>query len=68
MSSGPITNPGIMLDPVQAVKVDALATGQRMMRDRIAVDLATFATSHPDPVVADELWAFINHVRKLMPS
>lgn len=63
----PITNPGIMLDPVQAVKVDALATGQRIMRDRIAVDLAQFATSHPDPVVADELWAFVNYVRGLMP-
>lgn len=63
----PITNPGIMLDPVQAVKVDALATGQRMMRDRIAVDLAQFATSHPSPVVSDELWAFVNYVRGLMP-
>lgn len=61
-------NPAIMLDPVRAVKVDALATGQRMMRDRIAVDLAQFATSHPDPVVADELWAFVNHVRRLLPQ
>ena len=64
----PITNPGIMLDPVQAVKVDALATGQRMMRDRIAVDFAQFASSHPDPVVADELWTFIHHIRGLMPQ
>ena len=63
----PITNPGIMLDPVQAVKVDALATGQRMMRDRIAVDIAQYATSHPDPVVGDELWAIVEHVRRLMP-
>lgn len=64
----PITNPGIMLDPVQAVKVDALATGQRMMRDRIAVGLAQFATSHPSPVVSDELWAAVNYVRGLMPE
>ena len=62
-----MSNPGLMLDPVQAVKVDALATGQRMMRDRIAVDLAQFATTHPDPVVSVELWAFVNHVRRLMP-
>ena len=63
-----ITNPAIQMDPVAAVKVDALATGQRMMRDRIAIDLAAFAIAHPDPVVADELWSFINHIRGLMPQ
>lgn len=54
-------------DPDLAIKADALATGQRMMRDRIAVALAQYATSHPDPEVADELWGFIEHVRKMMP-
>lgn len=63
-----IINPGISLNPVQAVKRDALATGQRMMRDRIAVDLAHYATTHPNPVVSDELWAFVEYVRKLMPQ
>ena len=31
----------------------------------IADAFAKFAISHPDPVVCDELWAFINYLRKL---
>jgi hypothetical protein len=54
----------IMLDPVGSVRREALETGKRMMRDKLACDFAIFATQHPDPVVSDELWAFVEHIRK----
>jgi hypothetical protein len=54
----------IMLDPVGSVRREALETGKRMMRDKLAVEFAMFATQHPDAVVSDELWAFVEHIRK----
>jgi len=26
---------------------------------------ATFATRHPDPIVSDELWTFVNHIERM---
>jgi hypothetical protein len=51
-------------NPVKEARAHGLREGQTMMRDKIAEELATFATTHPDPVVADELWAFVIHVRQ----
>lgn len=56
-----------VLEPQLTAEAEGIATGQRMMRDRIAVELAQFASSHPDPVVSDELWTFVDHVRRITP-
>lgn len=58
-----ITNPAIIHDPVALARRDALATGQRIMRDKLAADFAAFAVNHPNPVIADELWSFVHHIR-----
>jgi hypothetical protein len=54
----------MLLDPVGSVRREALETGKRIMRDKLAVDFAMFATNHPDPVICDELWSFVEHIRK----
>lgn len=39
--------------------------GQKDMRDRIAVMFSSWATTHPDPVVADELWQFVSSIKNI---
>jgi hypothetical protein len=39
--------------------------GRKEMRDRLRDQFATFASSHPNPVVADELWTFIGHIERM---
>lgn len=39
--------------------------GQRSMRDRLSIMFTQWASMHPDPVVADELWQFVYKVREV---
>lgn len=51
-------------NPVKEARAHGMREGQTLMRDRLADEFAVFATSHPNPVIADELWAFVEHIRR----
>ena len=53
----------VFVDPVPVAREEGRLMGRRAMRDEIATDFAAFATDHPSQVVADELWAFVEHIR-----
>lgn len=53
-----------MLDPVRTSREEGRLTGRKEMRDLLRSTFATFAASHPDPVVADELWTFVGHIER----
>ena len=53
-----------MLDPVRTSREEGRLQGRKEMRDKLRADFATFATSHPNPVIADELWQFIGHIER----
>ena len=53
------------VDPVPIAKQAGRQQGQREMRDRIRDTFATFATRHPDPVISDELWTFVNYIERM---
>ena len=53
------------LDPVPFAKQAGRELGHREMRDRIRDQFATFATRHPDPVISDELWTFVNFIDRM---
>lgn len=46
------------------IRQQAYTLGCRDTKDRIESKLMQWATTHPDPVVRDELWAAVEHVRK----
>ncbi len=54
-----------MLDPVRWSREEGRIAGRKEMRDRIRDQFATFATRHPDPVISDELWAFVNYIERM---
>jgi hypothetical protein len=35
------------------------------MRDQVRDQFAMYATRHPEPVVADELWGFVRHIERM---
>jgi hypothetical protein len=53
-----------MLDPVRTAREDGRVQGRKEMRDLIRDQFATFASTHPEPRVADELWAFVAHIER----
>ena len=53
-----------MLDPVRTSREEGRLQGRKEMRDSIRDQFVTFAMTHPDPVVRDELWAFKEHIEK----
>ena len=54
-----------MLDPVPFARNEGRKVGQREMRDRVRDEFARFATRHPDPVISDELWTFVNYIERM---
>jgi hypothetical protein len=54
-----------MLDPVRTSREEGRLQGRKEMRDRIRDQFATFASRHPDPVISDELWLFVNHIERM---
>ena len=57
-----------MLDPVRTSREEGRLQGRKEMRDQLRDQFASFASSHPNPVVADELWQFVAHIEKASPS
>ena len=53
-----------MLDPVRFAREEGRIAGKKEMRDQLRDTFATFAASHPNPVIADELWQFVGHIEK----
>mgnify|MGYP007089738326 CR=1 FL=1 len=53
-----------MLDPVRTSREEGRTQGRKEMRDLLRDQFATFASSHPNPVVADELWTFVAHIER----
>jgi hypothetical protein len=53
-----------MLDPVKTQREEGRMQGRKEMRDLLRDQFASFATSHPNPVIADELWQFVAHIEK----
>jgi hypothetical protein len=53
----------LLPDRVKEARALGYREGMTDMRERLARDFATFAASHPDPIVSDELWAFCHHIR-----
>ena len=51
-----------MLDPVKTAREEGRLQGKLEMRNAIRDQFATFAVHHPDPVISDELWMFVNHI------
>lgn len=54
-----------MLDPVRWSREEGRLQGRKEMRDLVRDQFATFASRHPDPVVSDELWMFVNHIERM---
>jgi len=46
-------------------KHNAQYQGAMIMRQQIVDQFAQFATTHPDPVVAHELWEFVDKIRAM---
>lgn len=53
-----------MLDPVRTSREEGRMQGRKEMRDHIRGTFAAFASDHPNPVIRDELWAFIEHIER----
>lgn len=53
-----------ILDPVRASREEGRMQGRKEMRDHLRGVFASFASSHPTPVVRDELWSFIEHIER----
>jgi hypothetical protein len=53
-----------MLDPVRHAREEGRLQGRKEMRDLIRSLFVSFASSHPDSVVCDELWMFKEHIEK----
>ena len=55
-------NVRILADPFRIAADEGRKVGAREERERIKSQFAAWATRHPDPVVSDELWAFVNKI------
>lgn len=53
-----------MLDPVRTAREEGRLQGRKEMRDLLREQFATFAASHPNPVICDELWMFKEHIER----
>jgi hypothetical protein len=53
-----------MLDPVRTQREEGRLQGRKEMRDLLRDSFASFASSHPNPVVADELWQYVAHIER----
>ena len=53
-----------MLDPVRTSREEGRIAGKKEMRDQIKGMFASFASTHPDQVVSDELWTFVGFIER----
>ena len=53
-----------MLDPVRFAREEGRLAGRKEMRDQVKAMFASFASTHPDQVVSDELWTFVGFIER----
>ena len=53
-----------MLDPVRHAREEGRLAGRKEMRDQVKGMFASFASTHPDQVVSDELWTFVGYIER----
>lgn len=53
-----------MLDPARIAREEGRIAGRKEMRDQIKGMFASFASTHPDQVVSDELWTFVGYIER----
>ena len=53
-----------MLDPVRTAREEGRIAGRKEMRDQVKGMFASFASTHPDQVVSDELWTFVGYIER----
>lgn len=53
-----------MLDPVRFAREEGRVAGKKEMREQIKGMFASFASTHPDQVVSDELWTFVGYIER----
>ena len=53
-----------MLDPVRLAREEGRIAGRKEMRDQVKAMFASFASTHPDQVVSDELWTFVGFIER----
>lgn len=55
---------GILEPEYARIRRQAYEVGVRDAKDRIENKLMQWATTHPDPVIRDELWAVVEKIRE----
>ena len=60
----PEFNVKTMLDPVRTAREEGRLAGRKEMRDQVKAMFASFASTHPDQVVSDELWTFVGFIER----
>ena len=53
-----------MLDPARIAREEGRIAGRKEMRDQIKGMFASFASTHPDQIVSDELWTFVGYIER----
>ncbi len=53
-----------MLDPARVAREEGRIQGKKEMRDQVKAMFASFASTHPDQVVSDELWTFVGFIER----
>ncbi len=60
----PVTTLKPMLDPARVAREEGRIQGKKEMRDQVKAMFASFASTHPDQVVSDELWTFVGFIER----
>ena len=55
----------VWTDPTRLAREAGRLQGRKEMRDQVRDQFAMYATRHPEPVVADELWGFVRHIERM---
>lgn len=60
----PETTLKLVLDPARVAREEGRIQGKKEMRDQVKAMFASFASTHPDQVVSDELWTFVGFIER----
>lgn len=60
----PVTTLKPMLDPARVAREEGRIQGKKEMRDQVKAMFASFASTHPDQTVSDELWTFVGFIER----
>ena len=54
-----------MVTDIRLAIENARSDASRTTKDRVVALLGQWATTHPDPLVTDELWTFVEKLRAM---